>query len=245
MAPLWLAVMLAGCELAIKTSELEGGCPRHLPGPGLVKIPSSAGDYCIDATEVTNAHYQAFVESQAKIDMPAGCELVTTYTPAQVNWPVPGSQNTPVVRVSWCLAYAYCTWSGKRICGRIGGGALLKRDENDASVSQWYNACSGGGVRAFPYGQAYDPTICVGPPVATSPLDVAKLRGCEGGYPGLYDMSGNVWEWGDACDPPGGFCHAWGAAFDSAAGEFGCVQPRNWKQVDGAGNIGFRCCKDL
>ncbi len=259
-----LASTLVACELAIKTNDLEGGCPGHLPGPALVKVPvlaandagqatSASGAYCVDSTEVTNAHYKAFVDAQsldaqAQFDRP-GCAAATSYLPDQSGWPEPGSDDLPVVQVNWCQAAQYCSWAGKRLCGRIGGGPLLDEFTFDASVSQWFNACSRGGVLPFPYGDTFDPAICWGPGHAW-PNYVAKQRGCEGGFPGLFDMSGNVWEWTDTCGVPGGdmdFCRAFGGAFDSSPpDEFACgIQFRAWTRTAGAANIGFRCCKDL
>jgi formylglycine-generating enzyme required for sulfatase activity len=245
----FLTGCLVSCELAIKTNDLHGGCPGHLPGPALVEVASASGPYCVDSTEVTNAHYAAFVAAQAQVAMPTRCESVTTFQPDVSNWPIAGLEDTPVVRVSWCQAFAYCSWAHKRLCGRIGGGSLAVMYQTDATVSQWFNACSRGKTRVYPYGDTYDPNICAGP-LATNnagPLFVAKQRGCEGGFPGLFDMSGNVWEWGDTCDPPGGndFCRARGGAFDSGDNEFACDSYRLWKMTGAASDIGFRCCLDL
>src|SRR5262249_10857426 len=149
-----------------KTNDLEGGCPAHLPGPSLAKVESSLGPYCIDSTEVTNAHYQAFFDAQGgasavpRIGFP-GCDTVATLRPDVPTWPVEGAQNLPVGRANWCQAAAYCQWAGKRLCGKIGGGPLLDQFKNEANVAQWFNACSHGGALAFPYGNTYEPGRCV------------------------------------------------------------------------------------
>ena len=54
----------------------------------------------------------------------------------------------PVVGVNWCQAYGFCKSAGKRLCGRIGGGANAFTDYASAAASQWYNACSKVGTQA-------------------------------------------------------------------------------------------------
>src|SRR5439155_10410827 len=136
-----------------------------------------------------------------------------------------------------------CAWAGKRLCGRIGGGALaVGPPEHDATQSQWFDACSMGGTLPYPYGDTFDANACSGPLGTVG----ARAR-CVGGYAGIYDMSGSVWEWNDACDSakPDSFCHAYGGAFDSTAEELACgAAPRPWTRNAGAVNIGIRCCLD-
>src|SRR5882762_10794278 len=67
---LWLASTLVACHLAVDTSNLEGGCPVRLAGPAMVKVDSASGAYCIDSTEVTNAHYKAFIDAKAQVAPP-------------------------------------------------------------------------------------------------------------------------------------------------------------------------------
>lgn len=242
-----LVALLGGCELAVSTNGLQGGCPAHLPGPPMVQIASPLGTYCIDSTETTIAQYEQFMASSAAPPAGAGCAQSAPKTPG--NWPPqPGTDAFPVNNVTWCQAYAYCEWAGKRLCGQIGGGALAQASDTMASQSQWLYACSDGGARTYPYGNTYSVQACGGQQSAMpNPEPVDFYTSCVGGFPGLDDMSGNVWEWNDTCDSndPGAFCHAVGGGFDSTPTELECLGERNWVRTSSAANIGFRCCLDL
>jgi formylglycine-generating enzyme required for sulfatase activity len=242
-----LVALLCGCELAVSTSGLDGGCPRR-SGPALVKVSTPSGAYCIDATEVTNAQYTQLIASGfTPASPPAGCEQSTGSTPVDHWPPPPGYDQFPVVEVTWCQAYAYCAWAGKRLCGQIGGGSLAEVNAADPSLSQWFNVCSDRGALQYPYGNTFDQNACGGQAAQSSIAEVGTHAGCVGGLPGIDDMSGNVWEWTDTCQNtrPNGFCHAVGGAFDSTDTELQCTSYRNWVRTSGAANIGFRCCLDL
>jgi sulfatase modifying factor 1 len=242
-----LVAFLGGCELAVSTSGLEGGCPRG-NGPQLVQVSTPSGSYCMDATEVTNAQYTQFLASGFVLDPPpAGCEQSTGTTPVDKWPPPPGYDSFPVIEVTWCQAYAFCAWAGKRLCGQIGGGALAEISATNPALSQWLYACTDGGTLQYPYGNAYDPNACGGEPAGTSIAQVGSRDGCVGGVAGIHDLSGNVWEWTDTCQStqPGAFCHVLGGAFDSTAPELACSGERNWTRTSGAANIGVRCCLDL
>jgi formylglycine-generating enzyme required for sulfatase activity len=259
-----LAALVASCDLAVSLNNLEGGCPPTR-GPAQVKLTSSAGNYCIDTTEVTNGQYASFVGASSfapTFPSSTGCASAFTtdggaagpFTPTPLaHWPPPsGEDDFPVTNVSWCQAYAFCQWAGKRLCGRIGGTALATVSYLDPSQAQWLRACSGGqSPDRYPYGTTYDAQTCGGQALNGSTLQpVTYYSACVGGYPGLRDMSGNVWEWVDSCADPNpdaahAFCSAMGGAFDSQASEMQCSGQRNWVRADGANNIGFRCCLDL
>jgi hypothetical protein len=180
-------------------------CPASRGGPALVR----AGSFCIDSTEVTNRQYLEFLSSKGS-DMsgqPTACKWNTSYIPSSedVAWPFPmGHDNYPVSNVDWCDAYMFCSWSGKRLCGKIGGGRLASVAAATAPASaQWMHACSAGGLRSYPYSGAFSRTACNTDAPTTAAMyveEVKKRATCEGGYSGLFDMGGNLEEWIDACD---------------------------------------------
>lgn len=122
--------------------------------------------------------------------------------------PTAGRESHPVVFVTWCDAAGYCAADGKRLCGRIGGGALRNSadtpghddDRHDAAVGEWFNACTRGGTRGFVYGSTFEPGRCAGnyDGVVDQTAPVGDPA-CEGGYPGLFDLGGSVSEYIDAC----------------------------------------------
>jgi hypothetical protein len=180
-----------------------GACPSAHGPPG-VFIPAPGGGYCIDATEVTKAQYQEFLDDVVldggwKNAQPTVCAWNTDLSPGCTT----ANPNLPIVCVDWCDAVAYGAWAGKRLCGRIGGGGGLLRDIKgaDPSVDQWYRACSANGTRDYPTGTGADAGgLCNLDSGAAHPAGAGT---CDGPYPGLKDMSGNVNEWEDACDDAG------------------------------------------
>jgi formylglycine-generating enzyme required for sulfatase activity len=95
-----------------------------------------------------------------------------------------GKADHPVTYVSWEDAKAYCEWAGKR----------LPTDE------EWEKAARGTDGRMFPWGDEFDIAK------ANTPLrwqqagqfgDTTPVGAFEAGKSpyGLYDVSGNVWEW--------------------------------------------------
>ncbi len=222
----------------------DGSPCRGTAGPPSVLIATEAGvSFCIDSTEVSNAEYATFLASgftPPAASVPAACSGVATYTPAS-NWP---SQypRLPVIQVNWCQAYVYCLWAGKRLCGEIGGGPLPQPEYGNPSLSQWDHACSAGGALAYPYGNTFDVAACGGNRTTTL-QNVGTPAQCVGGYPGIYNMTGNVWEWTDSCGSTS--CYAMGGAFDGSQADNACTGTRSWATTSGAGNIGIRCCSDL
>ncbi len=193
-------------------------CPGTA-GPVMVRLPAG---YCIDSTEVTRSQYAAWLASTTAATVnsqdPTICGWNTTFVPSgdyadysQV-CKDPGCGNHPQTSVDWCDAVAYCKGVGKRLCGKIGGGSVEQGQQDNAAVSQWYNACSSGGANTYAYGNTHLPKQCNGQDYFgigadgtdyTKTVPVASLSGCQPNVPyaGVWDLNGNAGEWEDACLP--------------------------------------------
>jgi len=79
--------------------------------------------------------------------------------------------------------------------------------------------------------------------------EVGMLEACASsvtGYSGVYDLSGNVWEWEDSCDGYVGsndYCRVRGGSFNYFENALKCyygiiVGGRDWQGYV----FGFRCC---
>ena len=112
--------------------------------------------------------------------------------------------------------------------------------------SEWYAACSAGGTRAFPYGDAYDAAACVGGLSQSAPADVGATAGCEGGLPGVFDMSGNVFEWESSCETQVDLnddCRMRGGSFAAIhESEMRCDADYRVDRGAAYPTLGFRCC---
>ncbi len=264
---------IGGAPMGGTTSggSLGTGCNSSLeavqtPGSGLcvanlvtIAAPSGHAPYGIDATEVTQGQYWAWLETNplAPATNLSSCTTNTTLaqnTQCLGEMPVctVDCDHKPVVCVDWCDAYAYCEAVGKRLCGAIGGGANTYFDIDNVYKSQWYRACvSGDQKNDYPYGELYDRAACNGADYphlsGETLLSVGAATGCQSrvqGYGGVFELSGHVWEWEDACDSSASDaqCRLRGGSYFSGGAFMTCsIDSGSFRNV-GSYDFGFRCC---
>lgn len=230
-----LAVTVLGGSLPQQKPNIEAtACleaqPQTVTLPGGVTIMGSNAAYAeerparkisvspfeIDATEITNAQFRAFIEAtgyktdaerpQPGFDV-AGGAVFTLPGPSNPSWwkfvaganwrhpegpdsSIEGRNNDPVVQVTLADARAYAAWAGRR----------LPRE------AEWEYAARAGSETTYVWGAEKTPdgremaNYWQGAfPVQNSLKDGHALRAPVGCYDangfGLYDMIGNVWEW--------------------------------------------------
>ena len=229
----------------------ECGTPNCGDCPEVVDV-DIAGGFSITSTEVSHAAYAQFLAVDFDPGffaawLPAECEWKNDFTPT--DWVPNSPEDLPVVEVDWCDAWAYCAWSGQQLCGKIGGGNIPKADIDNPALDQWHKACTGGGNTIYPYGVGYDPAACNGLDAGFEQLvGVGALASCEGGYPGLFDLSGNVWEWENSClvDPmkpaQDHNCQQRGGSYFSDDQALRCAVDSTRTRNFRADHLGIRCC---
>jgi len=235
-------------------------CPAAKGSP-MVRVGSPANNFCIDATEATVADYRAFTTEKGTdvSGQPPQCAWNTSYAAA-----FGGADDIPIAGIDWCDAYAFCKWAGKRLCGKqtnnTFAGPVRAADLNDFNSHEWLLACSAQGQLRYPYGSIQKPSACnTGENDAGKSLPVRSKPECVGGYPGLYDLVGNLWEWydgpcvagdagadaGDAGGPAKEECYVKGGAFANVGTNLDCRAEGRGATRDRRGqDIGVRCCAD-
>ena len=149
------------------------GTDERLPDEGPQHIVNLKA-YWIDKYEVTNAQYKKFIDATGRRSPDHFRNR--TYPD--------GKADHPVTFVTWFDATAYCGWAGKRL----------------PTDAEWEKAARGTDGRMFPWGTEFD-LDKANTPQRWAKLgqqgDTTPVGAFEAGKSpyGLYDMSGNVWEW--------------------------------------------------
>ena len=207
-------------QVAGVTAKLTGGSGQSVSGSGstagMVLIPGGSfmmgcvpgdsecsddekprhrvtvGSFYMDTHEVKVSEYKACVQAGRCKEPATKSSSDQKYTP-YYNWGKSGRENYPVNGVSWNDANSYCSWKGGRL----------------PTEAEWeYTARGGLEGKIYPWGDTFKCS-------QANADDETKLdsntvpggAGCDGyegtspvgrfpvnGY-GLFDMSGNVWEW--------------------------------------------------
>ena len=201
----------------------------------------------IDKYEVTNAQYKEFVDANPqwrKDRIPNKYHDGDYLKDWRGNSYPAGKSNYPVVYVSWYAANAYAKWAGKRL----------------PTEAKWEKAARGGLVgKRYPWGDSisrndanYSGTGGKDRWKETSPVG----RFSPNGY-GLYDLSGNVWEWcsdwyakdyygkSPARNPKGPRSGIWqvirGGSWYNRTGFLRCADRYYSSLIKTDNDIGFRC----
>jgi len=149
------------------------GTDNRLPDEG-PEHTATTPRFWIDLYEVTNLQYKAFIDSTQR-QSPNHFEN-RTYPP--------GKADHPVTYVTWFDANKYCKWAGKRL----------------PTGTEWEKAARGTDARMYPWGNTFNVNN------ANTPQRWKELKQKGdttpvGSFPqgksvyGVYDVSGNVWEW--------------------------------------------------
>lgn len=220
-------------DVAIQKEMVEVPAGEFIAGGGTigdVAIPQRRvrlKRYFIDRLEVNHRQYQAFIDA--------------TGHPAPEYWKgkiaPKGSEEVPVIGVTYDDAVAYATWAHKRL----------------PTEEEWEKAARGTDGRVYPWGNTFDPLLC-----NSMALKVGKSLPMPGGnfargaspY-GCMDMAGNAMEWTSTEAPPADPEHDSGPWRIIKGGSFLFNQTMcaSWARLAEDPRLrlmglGFRCVKD-
>jgi formylglycine-generating enzyme required for sulfatase activity len=194
------------------------------------EVSAAAYDSCVAAGACTPASYD---DGQCLMWTSEGVRTVKV--PPRYRSP-----RFPVVCVSWSQARAYCRFKGKRL----------------PTEAEWEYAASGGDTRVYAWGNQNNNGARCATAKNRHPLPVGSFAPGPGG---VYDMTGNVWEWtqdryqkdyyahSPASNPEGPMVGRYrvirGGGWYSGAAQLR-LRNRQWLPPErGEVSVGFRCAR--
>lgn len=157
----------------------------NLPSPeGMVRI--EAGDYTVGVPNGDDFHasqreirLNPYWIDQFEVTNAQYQEFLNaTGNQPPATWP--GEEDHPVAGVTWQDSAAYCTWANKRLPTEAEWEAAARGPGPDPGLHPWGNdPLAGGQVNQLPLERTY--------PAGAYDFNQSPF--------GVYDLSGNVWEW--------------------------------------------------
>lgn len=155
-------------------------------GKQTVDVPA----YKISRYPITNEQYRIFLDDSLGYSNKKWWQ----FSPEAEEWrtknpepqpPTFKGEERPRERVNWFDAMAFCNW----LSMKLGMHVTLPTD------IQWIRAAQGDEPRAFPWGSEFDKQKC-NTRESEIKMTTLVMRYPAGASPfGVYDMSGNIWEW--------------------------------------------------
>jgi hypothetical protein len=132
----------------------------------------------------------------------------------------------PQTMVNRTEAEDSCRSAGKRLC----------------ALDEWRESCEGPENSEYPYGEKYDSRYCR--TKQTESGRSGRNPACRSYY-GVYDLSGNVWEWTSTPDPDHeDFFFVTGGNWEAAEKATCSLSKYSFYPQNKYPGVGFRCCAD-
>lgn len=210
-------------------------------GAKMVLISADNGKrFCIDERKTSVAEYGEFLAAGVSPSSSPDCETnLELEVPTGDSYCTDGPGDWPVRCIDPCDARSFCSWAGKRLCGRtdamspadalvdIGGGGAVS-----TPGSEWYQACAAttdvgdaGGVT--PCAQWYEP-------VGSS---------CGGHATSVFDFFAYPMEWTSDCEVQ--ISGQPSCVLRGGYDEYGCSAAHVGPDIGGVPFAGIRCCADI
>ncbi|TNC21002.1 formylglycine-generating enzyme family protein [Amycolatopsis alkalitolerans] len=264
-------IVLPGGTFRMGTEDKDGFPDDHEGPVREVQVAS----FAIDAYAVTNAQFAEFADAtgyRTEAEKFGWTYVFAKFVPGHLRkssprpqqtpwwcgvsgayWRVPegpgsgieGREDHPVVHVSWHDAVAYCAWAGRRLPTEI-EWEYAARGGLDQARYPWGDELTPGGEHRCNIWQGRFPVHNTEEDgfTGTAPVDAFPPNGY-----GLYNVSGNVWEWcADWFDPAqanrvmrGGsyLCH------ESYCNRYRVAARTANTPDSSSGNLGFRTVADI